>query len=48
MMLADTFCRCTGKYFNGDLPVGVITALAGGPFFLLLLVRRGGRGVTDA
>ena len=40
LMVADTFVRSTGKFFQGDLPVGVITALAGGPFFLLLLRRR--------
>jgi len=27
-----------------ELPVGVVTALVGGPFFLLLLHRRGGQG----
>ncbi len=27
-----------------ELPVGVVTALLGGPFFLWLLVRREGRG----
>jgi iron complex transport system permease protein len=40
LMLADTFVRCTGAWFNGELPVGVITALCGGPFFLYLLTRR--------
>ena len=40
LMLADTFVRSTGAYFNGELPVGVITALCGGPFFLYLLKRR--------
>ncbi len=40
LMLADTFVRSTGAWFHGDLPVGVVTALVGGPFFLLLLHRR--------
>jgi iron complex transport system permease protein len=40
LMLADTFVRSTGAYFNGELPVGVMTALCGGPFFLYLLKRR--------
>ena len=40
LMVSDTFVRCTGAYFNGELPVGVITALCGGPFFLYLLNRR--------
>lgn len=45
LMLADTFVRCTGKLFGtGDLPVGVVMALLGGPFFLWLLRRRGPGG----
>jgi len=40
LMLADTFVSATGTLFHGELPVGVITALCGGPFFLLLLHRR--------
>lgn len=44
LMIADTFVRSTTTLFNGDLPVGVITALAGGPFFLVLLRRRAGGG----
>ncbi|MGC8552034.1 MAG: FecCD family ABC transporter permease [Phycisphaerae bacterium] len=40
LMLADTLVRCTGGWFNGQLPVGVVTALCGGPFFLYLLSRR--------
>lgn len=40
LMLADSFVRCTGNWFNGELPVGVVTALCGGPFFLFLLQRR--------
>ena len=38
---ADTFCRCTVLWFGQELPVGVITACCGGPFFLVLLRRRG-------
>ncbi|NLF29896.1 MAG: iron ABC transporter permease [Planctomycetes bacterium] len=37
---ADTFCRCTVLWFGQELPVGVITACCGGPFFLVLLRRR--------
>ncbi len=40
LMAADSFVRCTGAWFNGELPVGVVTALCGGPFFLYLLQRR--------
>lgn len=42
LMLADTLCRAVGEQFQlGELPVGVITALLGGPFFIFLLRRRG-------
>jgi len=45
LMLADTFVNITGGIFHGELPVGVITALCGGPFFLVLLKhRRSGGG----
>lgn len=47
LMLADSFVRATPITFHGELPVGVITALAGGPFFLILL-RRANRGALDA
>lgn len=40
LMLADTFVRITGSWFAGELPVGVVTALCGGPFFLYLLSHR--------
>jgi len=40
LVAADTFCRCTVLRFGQELPVGVITALGGGPFFLILLRRR--------
>jgi iron complex transport system permease protein len=42
LMVADTFCRTTGEWFGlSDIPVGVVTALCGGPFFIYLLRRRG-------
>ena len=41
LMAADTLCRVASDAFLfGELPVGVITAMAGGPFFIVLL-RRG-------
>ncbi len=40
LIMADSFVRSTGAWFNGEIPVGVITALCGGPFFLYLLQRR--------
>jgi len=41
LMLADTLCRLLAEWLNvGTLPIGVITALAGGPFFIVLLRRR--------
>ncbi|MFB3893791.1 MAG: FecCD family ABC transporter permease [Phycisphaerae bacterium] len=41
LMIADTLGRTCGGWFNvGDIPVGVITAMAGGPFFIYLLRRR--------
>jgi iron complex transport system permease protein len=40
LMVADTFVNVTGNLFHGELPVGVVTALCGGPFFLFLLKRR--------
>ena len=46
LMLADSFCRTAGEWVNlSDLPVGIITAFCGGPFFIFLLRRRatGGR-----
>lgn len=46
LMLADTFVGATGNLFHGELPVGVITALCGGPFFLFLLRRK--RGESEA
>lgn len=40
LVLADTFCRSTVLRFGQELPVGVVTALTGVPFFLVLLRRR--------
>jgi iron complex transport system permease protein len=41
LMAADTLCRWTGEISrHGELPVGVITAMTGGPFFIYLLRRR--------
>lgn len=41
LMLADTLGRTAGPYIGaGTIPVGVITAMAGGPFFIWLLRRR--------
>ena len=42
LMLADALVQILRSVFPGDLPVGVITALAGGPFFLVLLRKRQG------
>jgi iron complex transport system permease protein len=41
LMVADTLCRLLGEAFRlGELPVGVITALSGAPFFVYLLRSR--------
>lgn len=40
LMLSDLLARLAFPLFNQDLPVGVVTALLGGPFFLVLLRRR--------
>lgn len=41
LMLADTLCRLIDLWTGlGELPVGVVTALAGGPFFIYLLRGR--------
>ena len=39
LVLADLFSRVV--LAPNELPVGVVTALIGGPFFLYLLRRRG-------
>ncbi len=44
LMLADLLCRTVGPMLGGgELRVGVLTALCGGPFFVILLRRRSGR-----
>ena len=41
VMLADTACRTAGEWVGlAEVPVGVLTALTGGPFFIWLLRRR--------
>jgi iron complex transport system permease protein len=41
LMLADTLCRTVGEWVSvGSVPVGIITALSGGPFFIHLLRGR--------
>jgi iron complex transport system permease protein len=41
MMVAETLCRALGPYHGaGRLPVGLLTALLGAPFFIALLRRR--------
>ncbi len=41
LMLADAGARALFSVFHAEPPVGVLTALLGGPLFLLLLRRRG-------
>ena len=43
LMLADSAVRVAETLRHGIFPVGVVTALCGGPFFLYLLRRRSGR-----
>ncbi|MGJ8674091.1 FecCD family ABC transporter permease [Rubritalea sp.] len=38
LVLCDTLARCITK--GSDLPVGIITALVGGPFFITVLIRK--------
>lgn len=45
LVLADLLARLLFRVFHTEPPVGVITALLGGPVFLLLMVRRNS-GVT--
>ena len=41
LVAADTLCRMMDKWLGmGELPVGIVTAMAGGPFFIFLLRRR--------
>jgi ABC-type Fe3+-siderophore transport system permease subunit len=43
LVLADTVAR--SAVGGSEIPVGVVTALCGGPFFIYLLRREGGRGL---
>jgi iron complex transport system permease protein len=40
LLVADALTRLTFLAFGTEVPVGAITAFAGGPFFLALLLRR--------
>jgi iron complex transport system permease protein len=41
LMIAETLCRSLGSAMGlGRVPVGILTALAGGPFFIFLLRTR--------
>ena len=41
LMTADTLCRLGGWWLRiGEVPVGIVTALCGGPFFIYLLRGR--------
>jgi iron complex transport system permease protein len=42
LLLADLLARLSFPLVNNELPVGLITALLGGPLFIALLTRRGG------
>ena len=44
LAVCDAIARTAMRY---EIPVGVVTALVGGPFFLALLRRRGGQGWAE-
>jgi iron complex transport system permease protein len=45
LMAADTFCRTAGAWVGkGLIPLGVVTAIVGGPLFIFLLRRHGREG----
>jgi iron complex transport system permease protein len=44
LMIADSAVRVAVVFNRGQMPVGVVTALCGGPLFLFLLRRGGGGG----
>lgn len=46
LLLSDLLARLSFALFGGEPPVGVITALLGGPLFIALLYRRG-RSVAE-
>jgi iron complex transport system permease protein len=48
LMLADLGARLLFPLLAAEPPVGVVTALLGGPFFLVLLRRREGKGALWA
>jgi iron complex transport system permease protein len=41
LVAADTVARSLG---STDLPVGIVTAIAGAPFFIVLMMRKGAEG----
>ena len=46
LVVAETLCRIVGPWIGvGTVPVGIVTALSGGPFFIYLLRRRSHGGV---
>jgi iron complex transport system permease protein len=40
LIVADTLARLTFLWFGTEIPTGAVTAFAGGPFFLVLLLRQ--------
>lgn len=46
LMLCDLLVRLLGSARGNELPVGIVTAALGAPFFLALLSRRSGRGAA--
>jgi len=42
LMLSDLLARLSFHLVGNELPVGVITALLGGPLFIAMLTRKGG------
>jgi len=45
LMIADTVARTVMA--PAEIPVGVVTALVGGPFFIYLLMSRKNRGASE-
>jgi len=41
LLLADTACR---TLFSSEIPVGVLTTLIGGPFFVYLFIKKSNKG----
>lgn len=39
MLIVDNFCRCMLAY---EIPLGILTSIIGGPFFVLILYQRKG------